>query len=623
MQENKQSKARRWGVGAVIVLLVLLFAFVGLEGYFGAGDQKEVARVNGHKITQRELDTAYERLAQMRRPANDEEAGQLREYALSRLIETYVLFETADKLNFYISDAQVQDEIMNIPAFQVDGVFSKERYREALHQALLTDRDLRAEIRHLMTINQLQLGVVRSAFSLPTDLSSIIKHIDQKRDIRYALVSHMPFEKQVLVKEEAVQTYYKDHPEEFIIPEKVKVQYLELSQSAISSAIVLKPEEVQAYFKENKQEFMSEEKVRVKHILIGVSNEAGQKKAEETIKVIQARLAAGESFDALAKQYSADPMSAAQGGYLDWFGRGEMIPEFEKAAFALKTGEVSAPVKTPYGIHLIKLMDHKVPKEPDFSAIQQDVTTHLRRVRAEEKFLADLDVLSKLAFEHPHSLQDAADKLGLKLKTSDFFSSVGGTGVFQHPAVIQAAFSKSVKEDAHNSDVIQLNPEAYMVLRIAEEDSARQKTFEEVAKDIQAQLKAQYTAELTKGLARDVLMTVQQGKNEDATATAHKLEFKSVTGISRTDLKGLSAEVVQATFDIPRAVKGAVAGQVVSMPNGDFVVVLLKGIQDGDLKALSKEKREAFEDGLAQSLGELDYNLIVSDAYRTMTIKKR
>jgi len=189
--------------------------------------------------------------------------------------------------------------------------------------------------------------------------------------------------------------------------------------------------------------------------------------------------------------------------------------------------------------------------------------------------------------------------------------------------VIQAAFSKSVKEDAHNSDVIQLNPEAYMVLRIAEEDSARQKTFEEVAKDIQAQLKAQYTAELTKGLARDVLMTVQQGKNEDATATAHKLEFKAVTGISRTDLKGLSAEVVQATFDIPRAVKGAVAGQVVALPNGDFVVVLLKGIQDGDLKALSKEKREAFEDGLAQSLGELDYNLIVSDAYRTMTIKKR
>ena len=117
-------------------------------------------------------------------------------------------------------------------------------------------------------------------------------------------------------------------------------------------------------------------------------------------------------------------------------------------------------------------------------------------------------------------------------------------------------------------------------------------------------------------------MSVRQGQKEADLAKQHNLVFKPVEGINRTDLKGVSPEIVQAAFDLPRPKKGEVTGQVVALPDGDFVTVFLQAVNDGDMQALSKEKREAFEVGLAQSLGELDYNLMVSDAYRTMKIKK-
>ncbi len=607
-----RERAQSWIAWGIIGLIIVVFALWGIGDYVRSSQELPAAEVNGTDISQQQLKQAfYERrqqLAQMFGGKLDPTLfsdAQIRQQTLDSLIRDQLLLETAHRSQMAVGDGLLANEIRNMPVFDEDGAFSNQRYEQVLSFQNMSPRQFEASLRRDLMIRQLQVGVTETAFVTPAELANYQKLSNQTRDAGWLQLPIDHFTPTDEPTTEALQAYYDGHPDLYMFPERVQVGYLELSREKLAAGISVSEEELRDRYEAQKDSFSAPEQRRAAHILVEVPAGGDEGGARQKLDEIQAKLAAGVPFDELARQYSDDPGSAAQGGDLGLFGRGVMVKPFEDKVFSMQVGEISEPIRTEFGYHIIRLDEVKKDEVKPFEEVREQILNDIRMAKVDEQYFDMADRMSSLTYEHPESLDQAAEALGLTIEESPVVARSGGSGIFADPKVIAAAFSDSVLA-GNNSDVIELGDGRGVVLHIREHLTATRQSFEEAKAAVSTDVKREQAKAMAKERASQAIERLRQGEEPTAVATELGGEWKRAE-VKRKDPQ-LPPEVGGRLFGLPHPSAEQAVFEAVALGDGGQVVVALYAVKegaatappaaDGLLKDDGRAALDAFNEGL-------------------------
>ncbi|WP_277591471.1 SurA N-terminal domain-containing protein [Pseudomonas chlororaphis] len=607
MLQNIRDNSQGWIAKTIIGVIVALMALTGFDAIFQAtSTSQDAAKVNGEEITQNELSQAVDmqRRQLMQQLGKDFDASLLdekllREAALKGLIDRKLLLQGAENSKFAFSDAALDQVILQTPEFLVDGKFSPERFDQVIRQLGYSRMQFRQMLAQEMLIGQVRAGLAGSGFVTDAQVLAFARLEKQTRD--YASLTIKADPAAVKLTDDEVKAYYDEHAKEFMSPDQVVIDYLELKKASFFDQVSVKDEDLQALYQ--KETANLSEQRRAAHILIEVNDKVNEAQAKAKIEEIQARLAKGESFEALAKVFSQDPGSANNGGDLGYAGPGVYDPAFEEALYALNKDQVSAPVRTGFGFHLIKLLGVEAPEVPSFASLKDKLTRELKTQQVEQRFVEATKQLEDSSFE-ASDLAQPAQELKLTVHTSAPFGREGGEGIAANRAVIQAAFSPEVLDEGANSTAIELDPETVVVLRAKEHRKPEQLPLESVASSIRTQLAKEHASAAAKAKADALIASLREGKTA-LKAPVDGQSWKVSEAVTRGQ-EGVEPIVLQTLFRMAKpAAKDKPTFSSVTLPNGSLVVLQLSGVNEA--AAPTDEEKAQYRRFLASRVGQQDF----------------
>ncbi|MCY1275336.1 Peptidyl-prolyl cis-trans isomerase D [compost metagenome] len=609
MLQNIRDNSQGWIAKTIIGVIVVLMALTGFDAIIRATDHENVAaKVDGEEISSAELQQAVDmqRRQLMQRLGKDFDASMLdekllKDAALKGLVDRKLLLLAAKDDKFAFSQQALDQVILETPEFQVEGKFNADRFDQVIRQMGYSRLQFRQMLEQEMLIGQLRAGIAGSGFVTDSELQAFARLEKQTRD--FATLTFKADPGKSKVEDADIKAYYDAHKAEFMSPDQVVIEYVELKKSAYFDQVEAKQEDLDALYQ--KEIANISEQRDAAHILIEVNDKQNEEQAKAKADEIKARLAKGEDFAKLAKEVSNDTGSAANGGELGYAGRGVYDPAFEDALFKLKKDEVSEPVRTAYGWHLIKLLGVQAPEVPSFESLKPKLEQEVKSQLVEQRFVDATKQLESAAYEAADLTQPAQD-MGLKVQTSVPFGREGGDGVAANRQVVQAAFSPEVLDEGANSGAIELDPNTVLVLRVKEHRKPAQQSLEEVSASIRQRLQHEHAAAEAKSRGEALLADLRSGKTPVGQA-AEGQTWKVVEAASRSQ-EGVDPQLLQEVFRMSRpsaADKPVFSG--VGMGNGDYVLVRLNGVSEPD-DALSDEDKAMYRRFLASRRGQEDFS---------------
>ncbi len=616
MLEAIREKAQGWIAWAIVILITIPFALWGIQQYLGGGREPEVASVNGQPITQRELDiktrnlqmNMRERLGDAYRPGMFD-PKLLRAKTLDSMIRSTLLAEHSRDLGLGVSNAEVVATIQSLPLFQVGGHFSREAYRQGLRLQGMTSQGFEEQVRKSLVSTQIADAISGSAFVTPAMLADYIRLADQRRDFAYLRVKAADFNGQVKVDEAEIESWYESHPEQFVQPERVKIEYIDFAIGSLKDRIEVDDRKLRDYYEQNIERYKRPEQRRVSHILIQAGKDASaadKAAAKQQAEAIYQQLKQGADFPKLAREKSQDVGSAQNGGDLGILEPGTLGNAFDQVAFKLEPGEISPPVETEFGYHIIEVTKVIPGGSASFESVKGKVEAAYRKEQAEKQFYDQAEKLSELTYQNPDSLEPAAEAMGLKIEQSDWLTRDGGSGVLASPKIATAAFSDDVLSEGNNSEAIELGPEHVLVLRVVDHEEQGTKPLAEVKEGIRAQLVAKKAAGQAHAVAEKLLQEHRAGKPLAELAKEGKATLENPGALKRVDPKA-PRELLDKVFELPRPEKGKPATTLVELANGDAVIVELRSVSDGDIAKLSDAERKQLTAALSRAYGDKEF----------------
>ena len=607
MLQNIRDNSQGWIAKTIIGLIVVLMALTGFDAIFqAASHSQDAAKVNGQTISQNELSQAVDmqRRQLMQQLGKDFDPAMLdekmlREAALKGLIDRKLLLQGAEDAGFAFSEGALDQLILQTPEFQVDGKFSAERFDQVIRQMGYGRMQFREMLAEEMLIGQLRTGLAGSSFVTDKQVDAFARLEKQTRD--FASLTLKPDTAAVKLSDDEIKAHYDEHAKEFMSPDQVVIDYIELKKSAYFDQVEVSEDQLKALYE--KEIASLAEQRHAAHILIEVNDKVDDAQAKARIEEIRQRIAKGEDFAALAKELSQDPGSAGNGGDLGFAGEGVYDPAFEQALYALDKDQVSAPVRTQFGYHLIKLLGVEAPEVPSFASLKDKLIRELKTQQVEQRFVEVTKQLEDSAFESS-DLAQPAQELGLKVQTAAPFGREGGEGITANRAVIQAAFSEEVLEEGSNSNALELDPETVVVLRVKEHRKPAQLPLETVADSIRAHLVKEKATEELKAKADTLVKGLRDG-SIDANAGFEGQQWAAHEAVTRGQ-EGIDPASLKALFRMgkPQAKDKPVYGNVV-LGDGSLVVLQLKGVNEGT--AATDDEKKQYRGYLASRAGREDF----------------
>ncbi|WP_299788069.1 SurA N-terminal domain-containing protein [uncultured Shewanella sp.] len=585
---------------SILVLVILSFAFTGVSSYLGSSTEAAAAVVNGEEISESALEQAYQneraRLEQQlgemfaALSADEQYLSSVKQSVLERLVAEKLLDQTAAELGLRVSDAQIKNAIMTEPAFQTDGQFDNDRYQAILRQLGYQATSFKNMMRTDMTRRQLVASLVGSEFVLPGEASYLADIQGQTRDIRYHVVDATPFIASADVTDEQAKSYYDANLAQFMSPETVSLEYIELNAKNMADNVTVSDAEAQAYYDENKLQYLKAEKRLAAHILVSLGDDDSAAKAKAD--AIYAKLQAGEDFAELAKAESEDTFSGEQGGQLDWFEQGVMEPAFDDVLYSLSEGAYSDVVKTSFGYHIIKLLGVQPGAEAPFEDVKDKIIAQLKEKQAIDQYFGLHQTLADVTYEVPDTLSEAAQELGVEVKSTPVFSRNSAPAPFDNPEVLKAAFSASVLLDGMNSDVIEIESNHAMVVRIKSHTAAGTVEFSKVKSAIVERLQQEQANEVARAKAQELMTSF----NSDSAGA----DFITKVKLGRFDQE-IDGAIVGKAFQMAQPSTTPVV-DTVALASGYAVVVLDKvnaaeAIDDNMLNSLKQRLSAQYSEG--------------------------
>lgn len=596
-----REKFTGWIGWALLILIGLAFSLFGLRYYLQGDARVYAAKVNDVEISRPELSRAYERRRQqIRQNLGDDYDPRLfderavRRSALEQMIAAEVLVQAAQNAGFKATDAMVATQIQLMPVFQEDGRFSPSLYDSRLRLKGLSHTEFESDLRRTMILDQLFSGISGTGLVMSSELDKILRIQDQERKLDYLPLPLGSVRDQVNVSEEEIGLHYEKFRRNYLEPEQVKLEYVILNVDELGADVVISEGEIAQLYEESINQFGSPEERRARHILIAVpgdADETAMAEAQAKVEAVQKGLRDGQSFEDLAKKFSDDPGSKIQGGDLGYFSKGAMVAAFEKEVFAQKIGDISAPVRTEFGFHIIELTDIRSASVKSLDEVRSQLVEEEKRRRSIEMMYDELENLANLAFEHPDSLQVVSEISGLPIQETDWFARQGGDGIAAEPAVLDAAFSGDVLLDGNNSEPLELDGNRIVVVRVKEHKESHLKPLQSVRDEIIQSLEKEMARSIIQKLGLVTLQRLQDGESMESVSTELGLILNSA-GFIRRDTEAVNALIVRKTFQVPAPAEGVYSYGGVELESGDYVVLRVSAVKEGSPESSPKERTE-------------------------------
>ncbi|MBS0556113.1 MAG: SurA N-terminal domain-containing protein [Proteobacteria bacterium] len=592
------------------IIGVIFGGFFGIQQYFNPRSETYVATVNGHEISQDEFRDRYnnyraqtQRMMGAQFDAQSFDTPERKRELLDQMVNEQLLLQANDKLGVVVPVSAIQEEIMGIPAFQVDGKFSPDQYRLLLAAQRKSPEEFESSVSQDIALRQLTSQIAMSSLVSAADVDTYLRLRDQTRDFWFVKLPKP--DAGAPIADADIAAYYKAHADQYMTPEEVSLDYVELDAAKMPE--VAKPDDaaLKQMYDEQKSKFVSAEQREASHILIAVgknADAAAQKAALAKAEGIEKELKAGKDFATLAKADSDDLGSKAQGGDLGWLEKGVTDPAFEAALFAMKKGDVSDPVKSDDGYHIIWLRDVHPQAVRTFDDVKNELAKKYVDEQREHQFSDVSGKLTDAIYQDPTSLAPAAKALGLTVQKTALFSRLGGAGIAANPAVVKAAFSNNVLAEGNTSDPIELGTDHIVVARVDQHVKPEPKPLDSVREQIRATLTEQQVAKTAKERAEAMLDRLRKGEALDKVAAELKLAPVEEKGIGRA-AANLEKPLVDAVFAMPPPATGKTEPGMVAL-NGDvYALFQLDAVKDGDPSKLDPRTREAAMNQLRQGVG--------------------
>jgi len=536
------------------LMIVPPFAFWGIQWtQRDVAGVREVASVGGQKISEQEFSEAL--LQQQDRLRG--ELGQnfdsalldsprMRFELIEGMISQRLLMQFAARNHLSVSDEALVETIKGIPAFQVDGKFSRQRYDDLLRSERMTPETFDAALRRDILARQLSSALSDSGLASRTASRQFARIRAQQREIAEYRFRAEPQAAKAKIGADAVRAFYDGNPSRFRVPEEVDADYIVLSIDALGASESVSAEEVKGFYEANAARYGEPEQRRASHILIGLKSGASDsdkvKARERATEILgEVRKSPGR-FAELARQNSSDSGSASKGGDLGFFSRGMMVQAFEEAAFRLKLNQISDLVESDFGFHIIKITGIKPGKMKSLDEVRPEIESELKKQRAGRRFAEAAETFSNLVYEQADSLKPAAEKFGLAIQHAVGLTREGtSVPALNKPKVLAALFSDDAIKNRRNTEAIETAPGMLVSARVVNYKPPTQRPFDQVREGIAKQLAQQEALTLTRAQGVKRLEELKKGNGDSVRFGPTKL-------VSRDKPEGLNAEALSQVF---------------------------------------------------------------------------
>jgi len=533
-----------------------------------------------------------------------------REAALNELIQQELLLQYAKNTGMVISSRSIDRSIAQTADFQVDGVFNGERAQMLINSMGYTPNSYRAALASQGLINQISYAYGLSGFVTKPEIENIAKLLNQTRDLRYILVSLDTQLGSIDVTDEEIEEYYNTNESQFMLEEQVSLQYIELDKDTIFDEVVVTEEQIVQRYEEEQLEYQSQIERRAAHILLESFDDEGMAEDLSLAAELKSRIDNGESFEALALEYSDDLGSAEEGGDVGYTTGDNFVEPFEQALLTLEVGEVSAPVQTEFGVHLIKLTERSESALESFEDSRERLERDLKSDEVDTLFLQRSEELGNLAFES-FDLTDPAQLMGLEIQTTQLFSRSGGVGVAANSDVINTAFSPQILLDGLNSDLISITPSRSVVIRVLEHNQPQLQAMEDVRGEIQIMLQFEKIQEQTLRLGETIKTNYQNDQNIDSLLETQNLSWNQLDGLERSD-QVLPPQLVNFIFEMSEPETDGTVIDGLMLNSGEYVVIELQGVNEGSLEDFDETELNSLESFIAQQSANADFEALLT-----------
>lgn len=574
-------------ISKVIVWIIIgIFSLWGVDTIVGNFlTSTATISVNGVDINEADIEVLSQRKAAEFYNSVGEDAdlsavdpAEFRNSAINELIQREILAQSAEESGMAISTRALDQRIAQTPEFQVDGRYNAELATAFLRSSGYTPSSYRATLAKETILDQILSAYSTSGFTTPNEIAQLAALTHQKRSARYALLNLGSLEG-IEVTDAEIETYYQERQDDFLNEEQVQIEYLELNKNSFFDAIAVTEEQIREAYDEEVAAFEAQTERRAAHILFEAGTDEEFTAAQTEAAAVKARLDAGEDFATLAAEFSDDTGSAADGGDVGYTTGDNFVEEFEAALRNLAVNEVSEPVRTEFGFHLIKLTEVTETAIPTFEERRVQLEQDLKASEAETRYIAAADELGNLAFES-QDLQAPSTAMDLPIQRSDWFGRAGGTGVASEAEVIDAAFSTEVIEDRQNSELIRIDDSRSIVLRVVEHQLPIVQELDVVRSEIQVLLQLEKLKEQVRTNGEALLATLKDGGNIDEALQAQNITWTQIDAVERS-APSVDPEISQKLFSMPRPVADATEAAGFELSDGRYLIVELQSVVDG------------------------------------------
>lgn len=598
----------------ILALIAVPFAFFGITDYnfLGSG---WAARVGDDEISLFQLENAYQnQLLQMSEygdlPAEYRQIvreGVLQSMIRDKLVEQYV-----DGEGFRIADDLVTEMIQNADQFQEDGVFKKELYYTWLNQTAQDARIFEAQQRQGIRVGQLQRGIGATAFVTPADYRRYINLFVEQRRVSMATFDVAALADTVVVKDEEVQAYYDARPTAYMSPESVDFEYIEIRRDQLAEETEISEEELVQHYEESANRFQQDEQRRAAHVLILFGDD--EEAAREQAVAIAARAKAGEPFADLARTNSADTGTAEQGGDLGTVFQSQYPGALGDAIFSMESGAVSDPVRSDFGFHVVQLNEIVTGGPLPLDQVRAELEQELRDRAADERLRAVERQVSDALFDATE-LQSIADTANLELNVAAGYTRDGGEPFGANQAVIDTVYSPNVLEDRQISDIVEIDANRSLVVRVTEYRPEARKSVDEVRDEIVFAQQSERALLMVEDRARRLREALEEGQAFDKVAFDLEAAFTPSVTLGR-QAEDFDRALLDAIFRAKKPGPGKSRLGSVVTNEGDYVVFTLEAVIPGRPESISLADRDARKEELQQAAGRTDFSAFVSELER-------
>jgi peptidyl-prolyl cis-trans isomerase D len=615
-------------LGGIAVFFVVWGAYGVVNISFSSGNYG--LKVNGETVSTETLQNAWQQqqaqYVQALKGAalTDAQKSALQQQLVDQYVRQLLLQQRSQQAGFRVSDADVLAAYQSESAFQVGGKFNAAAARAMLAQAGMTPESYEADRRQALRIAQLTQGIELSDFLTPAELSNVYALQNEQRELRYAVLPASRYSGQVKIDDARISAWYRAHQSDYLSADAVDLQYAQLQMSGVEAQVPVSDADLQAYYEQHKSQYSRAETRHAHHILIPVADAKDARadaKAQALAQDILAQLKAGKDFGALAKKYSSDPGSAAQGGDLGWAERGVYVPAFADALFGMQQpGLYPTPVKSKFGYHIIRLDGIRAAQVPALADVRSQVEQQYRKEQASTLFSDEQDKLQQSLDSGATDVAALARQYGLATgQIKNFTATMGGAPLGNKTELLSAVFSDDALSGARIVGPLALDNDRVVIFKVLAHHPPAPQPIATVRQEIVDAITKSDATAAARSAADAAVKQLQDGQSFDAVAKSLGVTAAPAAYIGRSDPQ-VPAQVRDAAFAAAKPAAKPLF-QALTLDDGGAALFEFSAVKSGQPGVNSKND-EQLEDSQLKRDSDADLSAYIAELQRRARIDR-